>query len=360
MPSEMPSLTALRGIAALIVLLFHANLILHPELHALAGPACPVVPARGIERGYLAVDFFFVLSGFIMLHVYGPAFSGPGPLKAWPFFRARIARIFPVHLATTALLVPFYASDPSHSAVGLIATVALVHAPWFWVLSWNPAAWSISAEWHAYLLFPFLARQIIGGSSTGAALRIGAYAAITVICVMGLVGCGEIATSPLVLGRALPEFVMGAVTYRVFIGGIGRELLARDTVTFAIVATMTLLSDSAANDVFLVLLLPLLLLSCAYNEGTVRRVLTSSPCVYLGRISYSIYLGQGVVMTSMLAFGAEDALPQPLLRAAAFIVLSIAGAHVMSKRLEYPARDLVRKALGGIAAASGISARAPG
>jgi peptidoglycan/LPS O-acetylase OafA/YrhL len=341
--SELPSLTPLRGIAALIVLFYHANALWNRDGDPLSRAGC-LVGARGIERGYLAVDFFFVLSGFILLHVYGQRFSHGGHRDARSFFRARIARIFPVHLVTTILFVPIYLTDSSYSATGLVATVLLVQ-PWFWSHSWNSPAWSISAEWHAYLLFPFLARHIMRNSSA-AALTLGICSGLVVASLVASVGCGHIARSPLLLVRAIPEFIMGAATYRLFIAGVGGRALSTDTFVLVIAAALILVSEIELNDLVIVLLLPAFLLACAYNDGAIYRSLNSFACVYIGRISYSLYLGQGVVMSALLTLKPVLPTVSPICLAGVFVALSMVFAAALSRWIEYPARDILRRALG--------------
>lgn len=69
----LPSLTALRGIAALWVVLFHMDVIVY---YRDLGPLLPHEWSGLITQGYLWVDFFFILSGFIICHIYGSQFSG--------------------------------------------------------------------------------------------------------------------------------------------------------------------------------------------------------------------------------------------------------------------------------------------
>ena len=74
--SESRALTGLRGLAALLVAAHHAS------LHFTGGGTLPVVSGL-LRRGYLGVDLFFVLSGFVMSMVYGTWFArargGPSP-----------------------------------------------------------------------------------------------------------------------------------------------------------------------------------------------------------------------------------------------------------------------------------------
>ena len=97
---HIPSLTPLRGIAAVLVLLFH---FMRPEyLPALTGGE----EARAISKGYLWVDFFFVLSGFIITHVYrGEFFDGVSRARYGRFLLTRFARVFPLHAFMLGLFV---------------------------------------------------------------------------------------------------------------------------------------------------------------------------------------------------------------------------------------------------------------
>src|SRR5215210_2241655 len=80
------SLNGLRGLAALIVVLFHAAALIGTQL------------APG---GYLAVDLFFILSGFVIAHAYDHRFAeGLGPLA---FIRYRIIRFYPLYLLGLAI-----------------------------------------------------------------------------------------------------------------------------------------------------------------------------------------------------------------------------------------------------------------
>ena len=97
---QLPSLTPLRGVAALWVVLYHycgtaqffPNLDITPHSYL-------------ISKGYLAVDMFFVLSGFVMAHVYRRAFSEGVGEHYRGFLMARIARLYPLHVFILSLFV---------------------------------------------------------------------------------------------------------------------------------------------------------------------------------------------------------------------------------------------------------------
>ena len=169
------ALTSLRLVAAMAVVLLHFFALSgsHPPVGD-AAAAEAARPVRGailaampwLSQGHLAVDFFFVLSGFVLAHAYAAAWEG-GTFRYGRFLRRRVARIYPLHLATLLAFVAVvaaarlagaqvdvngydFASVPSH--------LLLVHAwgveQW---MTFNGPSWSISAEWLAYLLFPVAA-----------------------------------------------------------------------------------------------------------------------------------------------------------------------------------------------------------
>src|ERR1700739_3127098 len=101
---EIEGLTPLRGLAALWVVLFHADVILFFRQF---GPLLDRDATGLISRGYLWVDFFFLLSGFIIAHVYGARLAEPFSAETvWRYLAARFARIYPLHLFTLLLLIP--------------------------------------------------------------------------------------------------------------------------------------------------------------------------------------------------------------------------------------------------------------
>jgi peptidoglycan/LPS O-acetylase OafA/YrhL len=89
----LTTLTPLRGIAALVVVVFHSNLMLMPFM--------PISKPHFITAGWLWVDFFFVLSGFIISYVYGENFKGSvSAASYWKYIKSRFARVYPLHFVT--------------------------------------------------------------------------------------------------------------------------------------------------------------------------------------------------------------------------------------------------------------------
>src|ERR1700688_4009579 len=165
-PADIRPLTSLRFFMALTIVVCHFCGLLPFTISISQLPA----------KGYLGVDFFFILSGFILSHVYLDGLS-LGTVHPYDFYIKRLARIYPVHLFTLLLTVflaaaflqlsrymyptivtPGFFSDVCPPG-RFLANLLLVHA-WGWerntLYSLNKPSWSISAEWFAYLLFPML------------------------------------------------------------------------------------------------------------------------------------------------------------------------------------------------------------
>src|SRR6516164_1868697 len=178
---QLQSLTPLRGIAALWVVLYHYAVLYPPSLHLQHYTDM-------LEKGYLAVDLFFMLSGFVLAHVYWNAFAADVDERYRKFLFARIARLYPLHLFVLSLFVATEIADRAvhyaetgelelvplegaQSFTALVANLFMLQGLKASQLSWNYPAWSISVEFMAYLVFPFalplIWRARLLGSHTG-------------------------------------------------------------------------------------------------------------------------------------------------------------------------------------------------
>ena len=157
LPNLLSAHTGLWAVAAAFVMLYHFTLSAGPAWHGVN---------LAFRHGNLGVDLFFVLSGFIIQHVYGRKLSGRLSAASYlTFLRYRIARIYPIHLATMllALGLSLLSSRLAHGAgwrpdftvAGTLCSLVLVHG-WFNAVAPNQVSWSVSAEWFAYLCYPAL------------------------------------------------------------------------------------------------------------------------------------------------------------------------------------------------------------
>src|ERR1700761_5502055 len=154
---QLKVLTSLRFFAAALVVLFHVQV----SGTLVAGPWW-YRNFAGI--GFIGVNCFFVLSGFILVYTYAGK-----PISARRFWQARFARVYPAYLFSLlvtaplffyvmrVLHLPLFAWSERHLTAAMLLTVGLLQA---WVpqaaLTWNPVCWSLSAEAFFYLVFPGL------------------------------------------------------------------------------------------------------------------------------------------------------------------------------------------------------------
>jgi peptidoglycan/LPS O-acetylase OafA/YrhL len=208
--AEIASLTSIRGLAAIWVVLLHFSAVLSwilPESSFLS---------PFIEAGGFAVPLFFILSGYVLGLRYLTNLTSLDPRTLLRFWILRLGRIYPVHLFTLAISLCLVArnrwpTDEGHSLGSFVANCFLVNA-WSYDLrlSWNYPSWSISSEWFAYLIFPLVAVV------TGRASRTMAAVLVIVACIMSafVYSC-----EPDIKFRGL------AVVLPTFIGGVGLAII---------------------------------------------------------------------------------------------------------------------------------------
>jgi len=363
-PADLRLLTALRAFAALLVVLFH--------FAARTAPGSALHTTL-IDNGQLGVDVFFVLSGFILAHVYLARVEA-GRFGFGDFLVARLARLYPMHIvmllaaATNGWLAmrhglglevygpPMGLDAATGSGFGwhLLTNLLLLQA---WGTNnghyFNPVAWSISAEACAYLLFPLIAAAALAfGHKSN--LRLVVVLAFYIACEVlarGLFGVGlnDLSWRFGIL-RILPEFALGVALYGL---GAARPMpgarliwLAPLTVTGVLLAMAVGLPVVVMPPVFGFVIL--LLANCE-REGLVPPDWVLRPLVYLGEISYSTYMlhflaGKLYFNTLSRLLGYDPhALPsaQVILAIVPMLLASVVTYHL----IEQPGRRLLRSGL---------------
>ena len=301
----LSNLTPLRGLAAILVAVFHFEMT--------AGRFVPASNTLFFEKSYLMVDLFFVLSGFIMLHVYGRAFNGAfrqGNLRQ--FLVARFARTYPLHLFTLLLLVVIvrYVTDWGNPPIVLeqprdiLPNVFLLQS--FGVCriyNWNIPSWSISAEWGAYLVFPFLALWISRQRKAASILlSIGVIAAWCSIMFLlprknplnPTIPVPHNLNTTFDYGwlRGIAGFTAGMMVYQLYRWSGVNRIMGSDAASVIILLLVAGGLHFAINDAVIVALFAALVLNFSLNNGVLHRVCNNRLLQYLGDISYSIYLMQ--------------------------------------------------------------------
>lgn len=155
--SRLPGLDLLRAIAIVWVMLFHSWMI-----GGIGGPLQPMV-----DYGWMGVDLFFVLSGYLIGHQLLEPLSRGEPLRFGAFYLRRAFRILPVFFAVLALylLFPGWREAPGMQPAWQFVTFTLNLLIDYQHNQAFSHAWSLCVEEHFYLLFPLLAWWLARRSS---------------------------------------------------------------------------------------------------------------------------------------------------------------------------------------------------
>lgn len=359
----LQSLTPVRGLAALWVAVYHCAVQGFPSIHA-------AHYTNVLGKGYLAVDLFFLLSGFVLTHVYHDTCGRYGNGKAWDFFKARIARLYPLHLFVLGLFVMttltvraihYLATgtfqtiplEGARSLSALLANLFMLQGLQASTLSWNYPAWSISVEFAAYLVFP-LALPLIW--QAGPRLR-----TLLTLAILGAIGWLSWLTrsdfnqwdGPLALLRCLPEFLLGALIYHAYRNGRGVRALATDAAGLGLAAALLVLLHIGAPDPVIVLLFAALIVALVANTGRIGVALNAKALVWLGEVSYAFYLIHGFVQEATMwilahGFGVGDRLVLSaggsMALTATMIAATLVFAALAHRHIEIPGRDYLHRA----------------
>ena len=357
MPVRFVALDSWRGIAAILVCYGHLK-----TTGGLSGLA--LAPMT-----YRFVDFFFVLSGFVIAHSSGEKLAA-GFREAVRFGVRRIARLWPLHLFVLGLFVAHQlallaanrlniVAEPvaftgSFDLAWLPANIAMVQA---WGATpfntWNEPAWSISAEMFAYLFFA-LACLIAQRSAWIILGSLGALSALYGLAVPDAM----VATTLPALIRCIAGFGLGVLAHRIWMHWRKRAIpwaTAFEIAAFASVFAAVILIPRELGALVAPLFAAVVLLF-AFEQGAVSRMLRGPAFTYLGERSYSIYLIHAFL--AVCAFSAAAvlgvlgttggtvtiALPAPFgdFAILAFLAITVACAHFTYRWIELPGQALGR------------------
>jgi peptidoglycan/LPS O-acetylase OafA/YrhL len=298
LPRNIDTLTGVRGYAALWVVFFHLKT--DPYFLALW------TPGPFIRAGFWGVDVFFVLSGFVLSHVYESKFAEKVDLKEYlHYLGLRLARMYPLHLVTFLAALGLVAVSHSVGNASLngsfydaVMNLALLHA---WGTTsgegFNTVSWSISAEWFAYLFLlipclrvlrkvPLPALYLLTGVVWS--LLILVYVPLTPSKVLNM-------TAEFGVLRIVPEFLGGYVAFQTVkkIHNLPYlfDLMGLAGFTGIIVVTL--------HTQLQILLLPvcMLFLIGLSGEGPIAyRVFGNRASLFLGETSYSIYMSHFMLL----------------------------------------------------------------
>jgi len=290
------SLDGWRGIAALLVSLYHLEFSNH-----LSG-------WKFLMNSYLFVDFFFVLSGFVITHAYQNKLNNKQEVITFLF--RRIARLLPLHLFVLLLFIGVeflklllvnigswnYDTIPfteEYSVTSLVSNLFLLHSLGIHdTLTWNFPSWSISVEFYTYLVFAV----VIGFTHRFKHfLNIQFFLLITISLWILFVNTKNLnyATYELGIFRCIAGFFLGSISYQLFLINKNRIIpyatILEVSLIIGVYFFIVYLGDNKLST-FAPLLFCLTVLIFSFEQGKVSNLLKIKVIQNLGKWSYSIYM----------------------------------------------------------------------
>jgi len=320
------ALAGARALPPLVIVLYHFS-----EGHHYTGQ---LWLDRFLTRGYLWVEFFFVLSGFILTYAYAPRVREVLSWRGYgAFLRARLIRLYPLHLFMLLLILAMVvilrwlaAAGGYHSIFDLpyhqdvsakgFALSLLLMQGWHTMdrLTWNGLSWFVSAEFALCLMFPAILWFAARGGAWRALVLIAAGLAGILVLLLTL-GHGLDMTYDWGVLRGLSEFLVGA-GLAVLFAAVAHQRIPVWVHSAAQALLLALLVYSFAftgwshsfNDIYTVLPIMALVFALAFDKGIVAEALKWGPLQKVGDWSYAIYLGQTAWLL-LVRFGDQRIFP---------------------------------------------------
>jgi peptidoglycan/LPS O-acetylase OafA/YrhL len=292
-----------RGVCALLVA------VLHFRNHVVSH--LDTIPL--VTNSYLLVDFFFVLSGFVISHAYAERLSNVRDLgwfavrrfgRLWPLHATvllvwaalELARLFAGHHSSN--LVVHAAFTESRAPAGLTAGLLLLNGLTSWPGAlWNVPSWTISVEFWTYLVFALTCLLPARGR----------HLAAVALCLLGpailIIAGVRLDTFGYGFFRCIYGFFLGSLTYAAYRRFRGRALRCPTLIEGVILALMVAFLMMVRRDL-LPMAAPLLFAGAVYvfafESGAFSRALRSRPMERLGTWSYSIYLVHFLILVLLV------------------------------------------------------------
>jgi peptidoglycan/LPS O-acetylase OafA/YrhL len=335
---QYETLNALRGIAAMVVVLFHSSEQI----------------GRWAPNGYLAVDMFFVLSGFVIAHSYDSQLAAPGGWKV--LVRARIIRFWPMvalgvfcsvmTLWATSILFPQNTMPFGDALLALAAMFVLVPSPMgseAFLFPLNIPLWTLALELYVSIAYAVFFRLL----TMRALIITMAVSAACVVCFV--LGQGDndngatVGTALGGLGRAVFGFVLGVLLFRLKLRWSAGPLLPALLLVICLCLPVPAEGRMAFDLVFVLLISPIVVVLGASAEPQGVQLNLAR---YLGNISFSLYVLHGPItgIFYMVAYRYELSLVATAILVFSFLLVL---CPLVDRWYDTPVRTYLRRRLEG-------------
>jgi peptidoglycan/LPS O-acetylase OafA/YrhL len=291
-------MTGIRGIAAVWVMLYHAQLGAGRYYNL---PFLQKVPDLG--SGWRGVDLFFMLSGFILMYAHERDFQVIRKANLIRFARLRFVRVYPLNAVVLLLIAAFVAFqpgfvawmrvfDPSNFSFGAFVRTLLLATRWFLHGrgDWNQPTWSLSLEVLGYAIFPFVAYFVTRVARIWQLIAMAFLSLLTSLVFLELKG-RSITIEQIAVVRMLACFLAGVAVFRIWT--LTAESAQKRWAAWisAVAAVGILVAGLSPKGGFAFnYLFAFLLYGLAFQRGIVNKLLSTRIAVFLGNISFPLYL----------------------------------------------------------------------
>lgn len=254
----------------------------------------------------VCVSYFFILSGFVMMLAYG----NKQVISVADYFRNRFARIYPLYFLTILLMFLLQLRSKNVDLLGLFLEVFMIQT---WIpyqnSFLNPPGWSLSVEFVFYAIFPFVLNNLFKKMTFK---RICLYIILfwilnqAIQLFFSFYGNNELVSingNPLL---HLNEFLIGNLAGFYYIKNLSQKKGNYDLVILMLAGLVILalkfsLGINFHNGLLAVLFVPLIILF-SLNNGYITMLFNKKPFVFLGEISFGIYILQHPVYSIISAY----------------------------------------------------------
>lgn len=291
-----------RGICACLVAMFHLTQYTH------------VLDIAFIRNAFLFVDFFFVLSGFVITANYADRLMSGFGVKN--FMILRFGRVYPIHLFTLSMFVwmavvrllkqdvgevlPF--ESEAENPYAIVTNILLIHSLGIHDnLTWNYPSWSISTEYYTYLLF---SASVIFFRSYFRTINV-----LVVISAPVFIGIFSpdymAATYDYGLVRCLYGFCVGSLLWKIYESNFNRYVENINLTIFlwsiieivivCFIIAYVVFAGRSLSSIFAPIVFAIAIYFFIFEKGLVSRLLLSNLLTGIGNLSYSIYMMHALV-----------------------------------------------------------------
>jgi peptidoglycan/LPS O-acetylase OafA/YrhL len=338
---QLDALTGIRGLAAWFVVLFH----IRQSLNALL----PEWLITAFSKGYLAVDLFFMLSGFVLWYNYADRLRSGGRAEAIRFYWRRFSRIWPLHICILLAFIVFAGmliikgKDISAYPLSELPLHFLLIQNWGFtpILSWNDPAWSISTEQAAYVVFPMVITAYAWEKLASTTLvLLTAFILVTLYLVFAVAGLHSLGSNIAQMGlaRCILEFALGNLLCLLWIKWRDVPRAAMRAWVACAACIIAKISFNLPETAIIPAIFASGLLALALDTGPIAKFFSTKSLIDLGEVSFSTYLSHYLLFIAFKIVFADDNIQLDGMGFGGFLALVFAASVLLYHLVEKPAQ----------------------